>query len=733
MNISNFKIRQHLIYIVLSIVVGLLVKEGVFFAIFVGFVYFKRFPKTYWIYFLISIGAVVYVNFLADSIEQKSEEVAFLKEAKVVEIKTQNEKKQTAKIMTEAGNFYLTLATSEPRLSPGDVIEVQAESMPLTHPTIPHAFNFKNYLLSSGMIGTVYLKQTNILRHDWSIREYQSQLAHWIKERYPTLTATYLQSWVLGVKHDLAEEMNDCFSTLGVLHLFAVSGLHVGLLVGIVSYLLKRLGIIEELANFLLICLIIVFVIVSGGSASIIRAGGMFVLTKLNSQFKWRLSSLDSFSIMFLMNFLFFPLQVYQSGFIYTYWLTFCLILCQNVMKRLSGKSAFFIIPLLAQLAVFPIQLYQSYYINLMGYVANLVLVPLVTTLLMPLLLLALIFPILSFVTEPLLSSFEQLVTLMSQYLQLPWIVGSLSLSVVSVIIFVLCLTGWLVERQVHWKIWSIPLLVIVFLIETTRVCQMSSQVTFLDVGQGDSAIIQSPYQDCTIVIDTGGKISYQNETISIFNQTLKPYLLGEGVRTIDYLILSHGDQDHLGEALPLINSFKVKNLVISKYSTSDKLKEILSVAKQKGIHILTPSTHEMLTCSNQTLTFLQPDINASNENDRSLVIRLEIDEFSILFTGDISTAMENAILSAYDWSNLDVYKAAHHGSKTSNSLTFLKQLAPSMSVVSVGKNNRYGHPSKEFLEVMTELNIPLLSTLTDGTIQFKISHNQVTLHRFDN
>ena len=104
-----------------------------------------------------------------------------------------------------------------------------------------------------------------------------------------------------------------------------------------------------------------------------------------------------------------------------------------------------------------------------------------------------------------------------------------------------------------------------------------------------------------------------------------------------------------------------------------------------------------------------------------------------ILFTGDISTAMENAILSAYDWSNLDVYKAAHHGSKTSNSLTFLKQLAPSMSVVSVGKNNRYGHPSKEFLEVMTELNIPLLSTLTDGTIQFKISHNQVTLHRFDN
>ena len=90
MNISNFKIRQHLIYIVLSIVVGLLVKEGVFFAIFVGFVYFKRFPKTYWIYFFISIGAVVYVNFLADSIEQKGEEVSFLKLAKLVDIKTQN-------------------------------------------------------------------------------------------------------------------------------------------------------------------------------------------------------------------------------------------------------------------------------------------------------------------------------------------------------------------------------------------------------------------------------------------------------------------------------------------------------------------------------------------------------------------------------------------------------------------------------------------------------------------
>ena len=731
MNLSNFSGRQHGIYLVLCLVVGLLIKEGVFLAILIGLVYFKRFPKTYWVYFLISIGCVCYVEWVTASMEKKSDEVIELEEAKVLEVKTQSETKQTAKIKTEAGSFYLTLANHEPRLQPGDVICIQTQTSPLPHATIPHAFDFKQYLLSNGMVGTVYLSETKIIRHEWSMKSYQYQLASRIKEHYPPLTATYLQSWLLGVKHDLSEEMNDSFSALGILHLFAVSGLHVGLLVGIISYLLKRLGVIEELATILLILFVFAFILISGGSASIIRAGGMFVLAKLNRQLKWNLSSLDIFSILFLINFLLFPLQVYQTGFIYSYWLTFCLILCQALMKKLSTKAVFFVMPLFAQLAVLPIQVFQSYSINVMSYVSNLLFIPLVTTFLIPLLLVTLVIPALSSVTEPILYGFEQLIQLMSQYLQLPWIIGSLSLTVVCLMSLLLFLAGWLVERQFHLKVWCIPFLAIVMLMEIIRSCQDSGKVTFLDVGQGDSAVIQSPHQRCTTVIDTGGKVGFGNKTSSIFDQTLKPYLLGEGIRSIDYLILSHGDYDHIGEALSLIQSFFVKNLVIPNDSSSEGMKEVISLAKQKKINILTPSTKERITCHNQVYTFLQPDLKQQSENDQSLVMTLEMDDFSVLFTGDMSTNLESAILSGYELSDLDVYKAAHHGSKTSNSSSFLKQLAPSVSVVSAGKNNRYGHPSEEFLNVLSQLNIPLLSTPQDGSIQFKIKRDEVFLQLF--
>ena len=317
-----------MIYIVLSVIVGLLIKEGVFVLLLVGFVYFKRFPKTYWIYFLISLISVIYIDVALTSLLVKSDDSVYIDKAKVIEVKKQTEEKQTAKVQTEAGLYYLTLANSTPRLMPGDWMEVNTEIAEITDPTVPHAFNFKQYLQANGMRGTIYLTSTRVIDQEWSIRAYQFQLANWIKEQYPPLTATYLQSWFLGVRNDLSEDISDSYATLGIIHLFAVSGLHVGLLAGIVSYLLKRLGVIQELADLMVVTLLFCFMMISGASPSIVRAASMAILAKINSRFKWNLSSLDIFSIVFLINFIVCPLQVYQIGFIYSYWLTFCLIIC---------------------------------------------------------------------------------------------------------------------------------------------------------------------------------------------------------------------------------------------------------------------------------------------------------------------------------------------------------------------------------------------------------------------
>ncbi|MDE5977264.1 MAG: DNA internalization-related competence protein ComEC/Rec2 [Turicibacter sp.] len=727
----NFKFRQHVIYIVLSIIVVLLIKEGVFILFFVGFVYFKRFPKTYWIYYLIAIGAVIYLQISLYAVDVKGDLPLFIDQAKVVEVKNQTEGKQTAKIHTASGDYYLTLASETPKLMPGLWIDIQTEASEVSAPTVPHAFSFKDYVQSQGMRGSVYLTKTHIIREEWSVRSYQFKGVDWVKANYPPLTATYLQAWFLGIRQDLSGEVSDSYSTLGIIHLFAVSGLHVGLLVGMVSYVFKRLGMIQELADGLVILLLLGFMVLTGMSSSIVRATSMFILAKLNTRFKWCFSSLDIFSIVFLINFLICPRQVYQIGFIYSYWLTFCLILCQSFIKNVSVKLSFFIVPFLAQLAVLPIQMSQDYSVNLLSYFSNLILIPLVTTLLIPLLLLTLCFPPLALVTEEVLVLFEKIILGMGRLLHVRWVVGSISITMVIMIIVLLGVVGWLLEKNRRSKKWLIIGLSIVLFLEFIRMFQPASQITFLDVGQGDSTIIQSPYQECVTVVDTGGNVSFTDERTSIFSQTLEPYLLGEGVRKIDYLILSHGDFDHIGEATQLLEAFDVKHLVISKESESQELKKVIQLAKTLGTQVLVPKQNDTIICQNQTITFLQPDTKQASENDQSLVTLIEIDQLRLLLTGDISATVEEKVLADYPDLKADIYKAAHHGSKTSNSEAFLKQISPMISVISSGKNNLYHHPSQEFIETLDLLKIPSLNTQNDGTIQFEIKKSEILLHLF--
>ena len=719
-----------MIYFVLIIIVALFIKEGVFLLLPVCFVYLKRFPKTYWIYFLLGGIAVIYMEVAGIQSLDGSTEPLHIEHAKVIEVKKQDSNKQTAKIWTKSGYFYLTLQAEQPRLLPGDWIEVNQEASMAEPPRVFHGFDFKNYLYTNGMRGTVYLNQTRVIDHEWSARQYQRQVANWVEEHYPTRTATYIPAWFLGVRDGLDEAMSEGYSNLGIIHLFAVSGLHVGLLIGIVGYMFKRVGIVMELADSLIIILLVGFMILSGASPSIVRAGGMAILARLNQRMGWGFSSLDLFSLIFLINFILFPLQVYQTGFIYSYWLTFCLIVSQSMMKRISGKFIFLFVPLIAQLAVLPIQLFLSYEINLAGYVANLCLVPIVSSLLIPLLLLTLWIPPLATIIEYLLTLFEKIILISEQFLKFNWIIGQLHLTSVVFIIILLVLVAWLLEKpRVKRKSVCLILLGVVLILEGERILKTDSQVTFVDVGQGDSMVMQSPFQMCTTVIDTGGKVSFTGEKIALFERTLEPYLLGEGVRQIDYLILTHGDFDHVGEAISLLERFEVKYLVIPKNTTSDHLREITQVAKRLGVLLLSPEQGEKVRCGNQEITFLQPDTPKDNENDKSLVMKVTLDQVTFLFTGDVSAQVEAEILRQYPNLRADIYKAAHHGSKTSNSHAFLTRLQPQLTIISSGKNNRYRHPSSEVLETHKQLEIPMLNTQDHGSIQVKIRNGRPNLH----
>ena len=183
-----------------------------------------------------------------------------------------------------------------------------------------------------------------------------------------------------------------------------------------------------------------------------------------------------------------------------------------------------------------------------------------------------------------------------------------------------------------------------------------------------------------------------------------------------------HGDYDHMGEAINLVNSFKVEKVIFNCGENNDLEKELIKVLDKKKIKYY--SCIKELNIDNK-LYFLQTKVY-DNENDNSNVIYTELNNYKFLFMGDASSTTEHEILNTYALPNVDVLKVGHHGSKTSSSEEFIDEINPKYSINSVGNNNRYGHPNKETLDNLNDSKI--YRTDEDGSIIFKIKNNKLNI-----
>ena len=243
-----------------------------------------------------------------------------------------------------------------------------------------------------------------------------------------------------------------------------------------------------------------------------------------------------------------------------------------------------------------------------------------------------------------------------------------------------------------------------------------------IDVGQGDSFLLH--LNNKNILIDTGGKKETKRiKTSSIVNNTTIPLLKSLGIKKINYLILSHGDKDHMGESINLVNNYKVDKVIFNCGSYNYLEKDLIKVLDKKKIKYY--SCINELNINNNKLYFLQTKLY-DNENDNSNVIYTEINNNKFLFMGDASITTEKEILKEYNLPNIDVLKVGHHGSKTSSSKEFINEMNPKYSILSVGKDNRYGHPNKEVLKTLKESKI--YRTDQDGSVMFIIKNNKLKM-----
>ena len=184
-----------------------------------------------------------------------------------------------------------------------------------------------------------------------------------------------------------------------------------------------------------------------------------------------------------------------------------------------------------------------------------------------------------------------------------------------------------------------------------------------------------------------------------------------------------HGDFDHMGEAINLVENFKVEKVIFNCGPYNYLEKELIKVLDKKKIKYY--SCIKELNVDNNKLYFLQTK-EYDNENDNSNVIYMELNDYKFMFMGDASITTEKEILNKYNLPNIDVLKVGHHGSKTSSGKEFIDEINPKYSIVSVGKNNRYGHPNKEVLENLKDSKV--YRTDESGRIMFKVKKNKLKI-----
>ena len=253
-----------------------------------------------------------------------------------------------------------------------------------------------------------------------------------------------------------------------------------------------------------------------------------------------------------------------------------------------------------------------------------------------------------------------------------------------------------------------------------------SLSVHFVDVGQGDCTLIQTPTNK-TILIDGGGS---EFGNFDVGENTLLPYLLDRRITTIDYMLISHTDADHIGGLFAIVENLKVKNIIIGKQGEgSDNFNRLIGLIKEKNINVIVAEKGKIIKTDKYSyFEVLFPEdalIKENVLNNNSVVAKFNCMEFSMLFTGDIEKIAENRICELYEGTDklkATVLKVAHHGSKTSSTEEFLELVEPKIALIGVGANNNFGHPNEEVIDRLKTFTKLIYRTDEMGEVELKFS-----------
>lgn len=613
------------------------------------------------------------------------------------------EKNKTEKILV---NYYEKID----KINLGDKVKIKGTLKLPSKNTVPNLFNYRKYLNNNNIYYILTASEITKIKNNTKIlTHYKNKLQKYINRKK---AHTYLNIFILSNKNDLDKEVLNSYQVNGLSHLFSISGMHITLLLGTILKLLDKVSYNRYYKYIFLIIILIIYMYLTDFTPSILRSGIMFILLTLNKLFNFKIKTKNIIMLTFIIIVLINPYYIYNLGFQLSYLISFYLIIFahiinkhKNYFKKLSITS------LISFLVSFPIIISNYYQVNLLSILINLLFVPIISYIVLPLAFITLILPTdsLLILTMDILEGISLSLTNINYLLlELP------KPSIYLIIIYYAIITLLLINKKCF-----ISLLTTIFIHKISINFNPNMEILFLDVSQGDSILLHYPHNKYNILIDTGGNYNYE-----ISKNIIIPYLKSKGINKIDYLILTHGDYDHMGESINLIENFKVEKVIFNCGEFNDLEKELIKVLEKKKIKYY--SCIKELNIDNSKLYFLQTK-EYDNENDNSNVIYTKLSGYKFMFMGDASSiTTEKEILNKYNLPDIDVLKVGHHGSRTSSSKDFINEINPKYSIISVGKNNRYGHPNKEVLNNLE--NSKIYRTDQDGSIMFKIKNNKLKI-----
>lgn len=587
----------------------------------------------------------------------------------------------------------------------GDKIYIEGEISVPNNNTIPNNFNYKNYLYHKYIYYIIKIDKIKIISKNDNIF---LNIKNSIYKRIDTIKYNnYLYAFILGKSYYIDSEVLNNYKINGITHLFALSGLHVSMFSSIILFILKKIKLSEKLSYFITSLFLIFFAFIASFTPSIVRSVLFFILSSINNVYylyiKPKYLLYIVFSILIFIN----PFYIYDTGFILSFCISFFILLFNEKNKINNNLLSILVISILSTLSSLPIIINMSYEINILGFINNLFFIPYVTYIVFPLSIIVVFISKLSFILNFLIIIMEYISKVSSNILNVKLIFPKMSLFLI-IIYYVLLI---LIVKKINLKkIFIIYLSFLYFRCNFDK----NNYVYFIDVGQGDSALIVTK-NNKSILIDTGGKVG---SNYSLMKSNVIPFFKSIGIRKLDYLFITHGDYDHAGYGIDLVNNFNVKNRFTNKgkYNSLEKKLNVKSF------------NNSYIKIDNVEIYSLNSKLY-NNENSDSLVLLVIIDNYKLLFMGDASINTEKDIMNNYDIGDVFILKVGHHGSKTSSSEEFINSVNPKYSIISVGKNNKFGHPNKEVLDNLS--NSKIYRTDIDGSIMFEIKKDKLRIETY--